>query len=266
MGLKLNNINSNNLNDINIKFIENEITTIISNNENSKIELLNILSGQENPSSGFIMYNKEKIELTTTCKKLNNYKENIYCIKDDYKNMLFNINVDEDIKYYIGSYDTESLKELLNSFGLNINILKKCYFELSDSEFRKILLIIGLMSKQKIIIFNYPTLCLDNKSIQTFIKKIKKIRRENKIIIINSNNSEFLLEISNRIIVINEQKIIADGNKYDILSNNKLLKKVDMKVPNILHFINKTKELKKINMGYRDNINDLIKDIFRYAK
>ena len=37
-------------------------------------------------------------------------------------------------------------------------------------------------------------------------------------------------------------------------------------MPDVLLFIEKTKQIKSIKLNNRDNINDLIKDIYRYAK
>ena len=122
------------------------------------------------------------------------------------------------------------------------------------------------MIDSKIIILENPTLGLDTKTTQTLVKCLKKLKREEKNIIITSYNTDFLLEVSDRIVVLDNKKIIEDGNKFDILSNKKVLNKVNLNVPNIIQFIDKVKELKNIKISYRDNINDLIKDVFRYAK
>ena len=180
--------------------------------------------------------------------------------------MLFNINIKEDIKFYLGEYNESKLYELLKLFNLDSTILDNNYLELSSSEKRKILLIIGLMIDSKIIILENPTFRLDNKAIQSLVKCLKKIKREEKIIIITSYNTNFLLEIADRIVVLDNRKIIEDGNKFDVLSNKKILNKINLNIPNIIQYVDKVKELKNIKIGYRDNINDLIKDVFRYAK
>ena len=180
--------------------------------------------------------------------------------------MLFNINIKEDIKYYVDAYSETKLLELLNSFNLEKEILDKVYFELSSSEQIKILIIIGLMINAKIIVFDNPTINLDNKSVQTFVKHLKKLKREEKNILITSYDMNFLLEVSDNVIVLDNKKIITQGSKYDIFSNEKLLNKINISVPNIIRFVNKAKDLKKIKINYTDDINELIKDIFRNAK
>lgn len=191
---------------------------------------------------------------------------NIYYLKENYRSMLFNINIKEDIKFYLGDFEDQELFEVLKSFNLDITILEKCYLDLSVSEIRKILLVIGLMSNSKIVILYNPTLGLDNKSKQTLVKHLKKIKRNDKTIIISSYDTNFLLEICDRVIVIDANKIVEDGSKFEIFSNEKILNKINLSLPNVLHFINKVKQLKNIKLSYRDNLNDLIKDIFRHAK
>lgn len=266
MEIELKNVSSKNLVNMSAKINKNKINSLIIDNENTKIEFLNLLCCKEKINNGVIKYSELEIDSKSNFQIKKEITKKIYYLKDDYENMLFNINIREDIKYYINNYNYKKLEELLKSFNLNIDILEKNYIELSSSEIRKVLLIIGLIGDYEIIILNNPTLKLDNKAIQSLIKNLKKLKREDKNIIISSFDINFLLEISDEILIIKNKKIIQQGNKYEILSNEKLLNKVGFKVPNVLEFANKIKELKNIKIGYRDNINDLIKDIFRYAK
>lgn len=215
-------------------------------------------------------FSKSKITTILCEDKLSNIlnidSTNIFYISEDYMNMFFNINIKEDIKYYLGNFNIESINELLDSFKMNKNILNKNYQELSKSEAKVVLLVIALLINKEIIIIENINTYLDEHKKQTIIKNLKKIKREDKAIIITSYNTNFILEITDEIIVIENNNIIKNKDKYKVLNNNKLLKKYNLEIPEILEYINKVEKLKNIKLGYRDNINDLIKDIYRYAK
>ena len=265
MEIKLDNVCTRNLTNINTEFLKNQITSLIGSNDSGKNELLNVIYGLEKILSGTIKYGRKTINMSSKKSEVDLIKKDIYFLKEDYTKMLFNINIREDIKFYVDKYNEDKLLELLKLFNLDDSILEKNYLELSNSEIKKILLIIGLIIDLKVIILDNPTIGLDNKSIQTLIKQLKKIKRENKIIIIASHNTNFLLEISDTITVLNDNKIIEKGSKFEILSNEYLLNKINLKLPNVINFVNKVKQLKNIKLSYKDNINDLIKEIFRHA-
>ena len=50
---------------------------------------------------------------------------------------LFNVSISDDIGFTTRDYDEKKLDELLDLFGLNKNILYRCYRELSKSEYNK---------------------------------------------------------------------------------------------------------------------------------
>ena len=266
MEIKLNNICTKKLKNINIKFTEKEITSLVGNAQSIKKDIINVICGLEKITSGEIKYGRRKQDENTSEEKMLDIKKNIFHVSENSNDMLFNINIKEDIKFYLGEYDGLRLGALLKNFNLSEKILENSYLDLSSSEARKILLIIAFMSNAKILILENLNLALDNKSVETLIKELKKLKRGQKIILITSYNSDFLLHVTDNVIVIDNNNIIKEGNKYEIFSDEKLLEKVSLEVPKVLEFINKVKVLKNIKLGYRDNTNDLIKDIYRHAK
>ena len=176
-------------------------------------------------------------------------KFNISYLKDD-SDILFNINILEDLKYGNPNYDEEYMGELIKLLGLDSDVLNKNYTELSKSEYRKVLIILTLLRKNKIIILDNPTIGLDEKSINGLIK-----------ILITSNNSDFLLPISDNIFVIDENEVKNIDNKYDFFDNDKLLEYVRLDKPSIMKFYSEVKR-KNIKLRYRDNISDLLKEIY----
>ena len=105
---------------------------------------------------------------------------------------------------------------------------------------------------------------LDDINQDRIIKLIRILKnRYNKKIIIASNDLEFIHKIADKVYVLYEGIVIMSGSKYDIFKQEKLLKKYGLLVPNIIKFENLVLSKKNIRLGYRDDINDLIKDIYR---
>ena len=87
----------------------------------------------------------------------------------------------------------------------------------------------------------------------------------NKTILILSNDTDFLLKLVDYIYVIHNNKVLLHGNKYDVLKSSKL-KKTNIHIPDIIEFQMKFEKMGKIKIEYRDNINDLIKDVYYYLE
>ena len=178
---------------------------------------------------------------------------------------LFNVNILEDIRFNSSNYSESLLNELLQQFDLDSSILYKNYNSISKSEYRKIMIIIAIITNKPILLLENPTVGLDTKSIKTLIKILKREKKKNKLIIITSFDSEFLFQTANVIIYRDRGKYLICNNKYSFFSNKKVLKAFDLAEPRILEFYSIAKK-KKIRLMNRDNINDLIKEIYRNAQ
>lgn len=253
-------------NKINLEIKANQITSLVGKNGSGKTSFLNLIFGLDLSFDGNIVIGKKNIDKKTKNKELMLVRKNIFYLQQDFSSQLFNINVLEDIKYGLPNLDLNKLYELLKYFNLNGEILNKSYFELSEGEIKKILIIIMLISDNKIILLDDPTNGLDQKSVASLIKLLKKEKRNGKTIIITSQDSEFLLNVSDKIILIENGNLIEMDNKYEFFGNEELINKSDLEMPNVLKFREKVLNKKNIKLVYRDNINDLIKDIYRSAK
>ncbi len=177
---------------------------------------------------------------------------------------LFNIRLKDDIKYN-GNYDKDYLEELLNQFELKDDILNKKYSNISKSEYRKISIIIAIINPSPILLLEDPTVGLDVKSKKALIRILKKEKRKNRIVIVSSKDSEFLFQLVNYIIYKDKNNYVISNDKYSFFSNKKILKQFDLAEPQIINFYSEVRKNTKIKLLNRDNINDLIKEIYRNA-
>ncbi|MBQ9011689.1 MAG: hypothetical protein IJ093_03470, partial [Bacilli bacterium] len=107
---------------------------------------------------------------------------------------------------------------------------------------------------------------LDSKNKSTLIKLLKLMKlRYKKTIIIATKDSEMILSLADQIYLLSENKLTKYEDKYIFFSDDKLLESYHLEQPKIIKFSKIVKEKTNISIGYRDNINDLIKDVYRYV-
>ena len=251
---------------VNFVIDKNQIVSIVGKSGSGKTTIFNLINGQDLNFEGKITLGKKILDKNRKTKQLKEIREDIFYLRQDYCDQLFNINVLEDIKYYVGNDREYEVEDLLRGFGLNSGILKKHHSELSDGQIKKVLLIIMLLSNEKILLLDDVTSDLDLKGRKTLIKQLKKVKRDGKVIILSSSDADFLLEVTDVVLYINNDKIVVESDKYNFFGNESVLNKCNMEMPKILQFKDVVLKRKKIKLLYRDNINDLIKDIYRNAK
>ena len=116
------------------------------------------------------------------------------------------------------------------------------------------------------IVLTEPSLILDYNEQLELIKLLKNLKVKFNIQIkIISNDTDFLISLVDYVFIKNRGIIVAQGNKFEILGNESLLLENRIKVPKIIDFKNYVYKKAGIKLTNRDNVNDLIKDIYRMS-
>ncbi len=124
----------------------------------------------------------------------------------------------------------KKVKNVLKIVGLEGYDFRKPH-HLSLGEKKRAAIATILVLEPEVIIFDEPTLALDpggRKNIIRFIKSIKSTK------IIATHDLEMVLELCNRVILMDDGKIVADGNTKEILADGKLMNDTGMDVPSSL--------------------------------
>lgn len=263
------------LKNINVKFSEGEITSIIGRSGSGKTTIAELMNALLYPSEGNI--NIGSYLLTSrgikNNKKINNLRVNVGLVFQFPEEQFFNMTVKEEIsfgmKYF--NYKTKDIdkrvSDALKMVGLDDNYLERNPFTLSNGEKRKVAIASIIAFNPKVIILDEPTIGLDSISKKNLLQLIRKLKqRLNKTIILISHDIELVHQVSDYVIVLDKGNVITEGDKYSVFKKEEMLKKYGIKVPKIIEFSNKVLDKKGIKIGYRDEMNDLIKDIYRYVK
>ena len=173
---------------------------------------------------------------------------------------MFNSTVYLDITNNLNNIEIIKLKGFLELFKLDFSILNKNFYKLSNSEKKKIILVSAFLTDKNIIVINNSIVGLDTESKLSLIRVIKHEKRNNKAIILYSLDSNFIHQVSDKILDIEDKKIY---DKYNFFLRTKKIDKYNLKMPDIEIFRKVAKDKKNIKLTKTDNINDLIKDVYR---
>ena len=204
------------LNNINFKFESGKIYSIIGPSGSGKSTLLNLLSLIDIPSSGFIEYNKEKIDVSSSIKNDDLRSKNIGIIYQD-KNLLPDFTAVENVilpNLLISnnkSNSRELAKKLIKKFDLTSR-LNHYPSELSGGENQRIAIARALINEPNIILADEPTGSLDFENAKQIFKILFNLKNKNRIIIFATHNRYFanmadckIKMIDGKINVINER-------------------------------------------------------------
>ena len=204
------------LNNINFMFESGKVYSIIGPSGSGKSTLLNLLSLIDMPSSGFIEFNKNKIDINSSVENDYLRSKNIGIIYQD-KNLLPDFTAIENVllpNLLISNNKTKSkelAKKLIKKFNLTSR-LNHYPSELSGGENQRIAIARALINEPNIILADEPTGSLDFENAKQIFKILFNLKEKNRIIIFATHNRYFanmadckIKMIGGKMSVINER-------------------------------------------------------------
>ena len=158
----------------------------------------------------------------------------------------------------------EEILKRVNEVMKIVNIEKyaeKCPLELSGGEKQRVAIASVLALKPKVIVLDEPTANIDVPGTYKVYETLYKLNKELGLtIVIIENKTDFLLKYADRIVIMRDGKIIADGPTKTILSNKELLlnngidpPNEDVKIKNKRNYSEKALiEIKNVHYVYPD--------------
>lgn len=253
MGVVLEDVSYENLKNISLKIEDKKIYGIIGSSHSGKSALAELIGG--GTFSNRDIYFDGKIGMV-----YQNVSDQFFydIIKDEFVFVL---------KLYGIKNIVKKMNDAIRMVGFNSNILNKSIYELSFSEQKRISLALVLSCNPDVIVLDDLFFGLDGKTRDNIIRIIRLLKiRYGKSIVIVSRDSDLVYSICDSVILMNDGRIIKVGDKYSIFKDISLLASCNLSIPKLINFSNTLLKRKGVDIGFRNDINDLVKDIYRFVR
>jgi len=217
-------------------------------------------------------YNSKTIEVNNSIisiqsdngKIINNLIEDYNPIVIENNNLFFlGETVLEEIGLYNKYPELNIVNDVVKILDLPNTFFDKKVKDLTTTEKIYLNLLRNISKIENIIVFKDVFLGLDMKNQKRFTKVLEYLKTKY-IVFISSNNVNYLYRLSEYSILSSKRSIRYDTNEK-IYTNVKDLLKLELEVPTLAYITYKAKEEKNINLFYRKDVRDTIKDIYKHV-
>ncbi|MBI2655334.1 ABC transporter ATP-binding protein [Candidatus Woesearchaeota archaeon] len=196
---------------------ENTITSLIGPNGAGKTTVFNIISGLAKPDAGAIRLEKKNIAGMPSYRIAQSGISRTFQLTKVFRNLSVRDNMliakktnDEEIKKVLkGVYFEKSLDTIAS--------------ELSYGQQRLLEIARALLMPHKLLMLDEPTAGVNPRIRQELRAILKNLRKEGKTILLIEHDMEFVMDISDRVIVLNEGRVLREGRPKDIVKDKRVL-------------------------------------------
>ena len=223
----------------NLIFNKNELTSIIGPNGAGKTTLFDLISGFQEEDSGEIFYQEKNItksqphkiarlgmvrtfQLTKVFDRMTVLENLMFAGSNISNDSLFQSIIQfPKQKNYENSLEEEALRFMKD---LNIEQMSNAYArELSGGQKKLLELGRSIIRKPDVLLLDEPLAGVNPKLTEEILEIIEKLSNDGITILMVEHNIEAVMKISERVIVLAEGSLIADGLPQEVRENKKVI-------------------------------------------
>lgn len=211
------------LKGIDLRIKKGEIVALIGPNGAGKSTIIKSIFKIARVDSGKIEFNGKDI---TNLKTYELIKEGI-CYVNQGRIVFKNLSVRENLEISVDWMKEKNFKDKIENVYKIFPVLKErensFAYELSGGQQQMLALGRALMQAPLLLLLDEPSLGLSPKLQKEIFASVKKLNNENKIsVLIVEQNAKKAIEISDRVYLLEDGKIVLEGAGKNILKNRKI--------------------------------------------
>lgn len=235
------------LDDVSLVIPDGQFIGLIGHTGSGKSTLVQHLNGLLHATKGSIYYNGKDIEDPEFNKK--ELRSKVGLVFQYPEHQLFEVDVFSDVCFgprNLGIPQKEvelRAYEALKQVGLPDDCFYQSPFDLSGGQKRRAAIAGVLAMKPEVLVLDEPTAGLDPKGRDEILGQIKKLREETGMtIVLVSHSMEDVAEYVDRIIVMNQGRVMYDDTPREVFKNYRELEDVGLAAPQVTYVMHKLRD------------------------
>ena len=256
------------LKDITLEINDGEFIGIIGPSGSGKTTLLQHFTGLLRPTSGDVYIDGQNIWRKNY--QLSELRKRIGLVFQFPESQLFEDTVFSDIAFgpkMLKLTDAEvdmRVNQALKLVGMkDENVKGRSPHQLSEGEKRRIAIAGVLAMAPEVLVLDEPTACLDPSGVKLIIQILKQLHENGTTIILITHNLDVVIQMAQRIVVLNEGQICYDGDRENIFTNTNFLISVNLEPPRIIKLCQFLQKMDILSHTNHFSIDGLKKEIER---
>ncbi|MDE5951342.1 MAG: energy-coupling factor transporter ATPase [Acetatifactor sp.] len=235
------------LDDISLTIPEGQFIGIIGHTGSGKSTLVQHLNGLIKATEGHIYYNGQDIDAKDYDKK--ELRSRVGLVFQYPEHQLFEVDVFSDVCFGPKNLGLDKkevarrAREALERVGVPNELYNQSPFELSGGQKRRVAIAGVLAMQPEILILDEPTAGLDPRGRREILDQIKQLQAQTHMtILLVSHSMEDVAEYVDRIIVMNQGKILYDDTPQEIFRHYRELEEIGLGAPQATYILQALKE------------------------
>ena len=196
---------------------EGTITSLIGPNGAGKTTVFNIISGLTKPDAGTIKLNGKEIAGLPAYKIAQSGISRTFQLTKVFRNMSIKDNL-----LMAKEASEKEMEDVLKSVYLHKPI-DTTASELSYGQQRLLEIARALLMEHSLLMLDEPTAGVNPRIRQELKIILKKLRKEGKTVLLIEHDMDFVMDISDKVIVLAEGSVLSEGKPKEIMKDKKVL-------------------------------------------
>ncbi len=231
------------IDDVSLEIAEGSFTAIIGKNGSGKSTLAKNLNGLLTPTEGVIYVGGYD---TRDEEHIWDVRQTAGMVFQNPDNQLVSSIVEDDVAFGPENLgvDPKEIRERVDKALEAVNMgqfKKKAPHLLSGGQKQRIAIAGVIAMRPKCIIFDEPTAMLDPKGRKEIMEIIDELHREKITVVLITHFMEEAV-CADRVVIMNEGRILLDGSPAEVFSHEELLKSANLDIPPIVKLASKLRE------------------------